>query len=151
MLRILLLYYHLILLLIKYYYKYYVNYYIVFKVLLIYFLILIFYFHLLFIYFFVLVNVTFIGSCVQSEFSTLPLVMHTSDLTHLYCWICSGETDLSDARETDKEAFHALQATRRRFVHACKCSLIAHENVGLLELTPVPPVMDSPAPQHASG
>lgn len=82
--------------------------------------------------------------------STLHLIMHTSDLTHLYCWVCSDETDLSAALDADREAFRTLQSSRRRFIHACKCSLIAHENVGLLELTPVPPIMDSPASQHAS-
>lgn len=55
-----------------------------------------------------------------SSKSKLPL--RVSELRHVYCWVCSAE----EVRSLDNgEAMDP----RSRFVHPCKCSLVAHEKV----------------------
>lgn len=60
-----------------------------------------------------------------------PLPLSVPDLRYAYCWVCSEEEvrdtlagSLSSSYRTD-----GYSSSRSRFVHPCKCSLVAHEKV----------------------
>ena len=60
-----------------------------------------------------------------------PLPLSVPDLRYAYCWVCSEEevgdplaASLSSSDRTD-----GYSSLRSRFVHPCKCSLVAHEKV----------------------
>lgn len=60
-----------------------------------------------------------------------PLPLSVPDLRYAYCWVCSEEevrdplaASLSSSYRTD-----GYSSLRSRFVHPCKCSLVAHEKV----------------------
>lgn len=57
----------------------------------------------------------------------------TADLKHKQCWICTdGEDDQDAASVNDNpnsgDGAKAL-IEQRKFVHACQCTLVAHESV----------------------
>lgn len=56
------------------------------------------------------------------------LPSRTADLQFLYCWVCSEEQTTS-ASERGQAGDGGAQVGRSKFVHPCKCSLVAHEKV----------------------
>ncbi|WFC97232.1 hypothetical protein MBRA1_003898 [Malassezia brasiliensis] len=54
------------------------------------------------------------------------LPCRVSDLRYLYCWVCSEEEVRSPAGTPTNER-RTPAASTSRFVHPCKCSLVAHE------------------------
>lgn len=65
----------------------------------------------------------------NSDFTSLP--RRASDLKYKYCWVCSEEevqTSNSFQNGVCKDASRST-SSRSRFIHPCKCSLVAHEKV----------------------
>lgn len=60
-----------------------------------------------------------------------PIPLWASELKYASCWICSEE----EVRASDRIQVHLFPGhstgleSRSRFIHPCKCSLIAHEKV----------------------
>ena len=68
---------------------------------------------------------------VEGAIDTMAVLPHsTDDLTYLYCWVCSEEEDRSILPSSSRVGQGSGDsATTSRFVHPCKCSLVAHEKV----------------------
>lgn len=56
------------------------------------------------------------------------LPCRVSDLHYLYCWVCSEE-EVRSPGGTPANQRPTSAASTSRFVHPCKCSLVAHEKV----------------------
>ena len=93
--------------------------------------------------FFVLVTSHLLIRCGRSSAPSLMaddsarIPLWASDLKYASCWICSEE----EVRVSDRIQLHSVpgQSTglksRSRFIHPCKCSLIAHEKVCIQTLS----------------
>lgn len=62
------------------------------------------------------------------------------DLKNKVCWICQdGEEDEVQSQQQQQQhqggSTHPLPRRKRRFVHPCKCTLVAHEAVSAVECT----------------
>lgn len=51
-------------------------------------------------------------------------IVTVRDLRNKTCWICS-----EDETEGDSNAESQARSSKKRFVHPCKCTLVAHESV----------------------
>lgn len=96
------------------------------------------------------------GSSFNSASSTMSTrCVHAADIKNKTCWICSGDEDedaaaveaalmpgnfassssssssLSSSGASSSNERFRLDKSKRRFVHACGCTLVAHEAVGL--------------------
>lgn len=62
-----------------------------------------------------------------SEHREDHLPSRTSELSYLYCWVCSEDEVRSVERDPDGCESRRAPVRRSRFIHPCKCSLVAHE------------------------
>lgn len=68
------------------------------------------------------------GPPVSGEMNTSPLPYAVNDLPYLYCWVCSEE-EIRSPEDISRASKLGSAESTSRFVHPCKCSLVAHEKV----------------------